>query len=104
MGKSIEPSLLELAKKTAAAEIRPIDDIRSTARYRTAVAGNLVAEFLEKLAAGEPKDMSEALARWNGLPAEDAAKEILPCCGSTAWAEGWQHGDRLRTGDSASGV
>ena len=31
--------------------------------------------------------MSEALARWNGLPAEDAAKEVLPCCGSTAWAE-----------------
>jgi len=32
-------------------EISPIDDIRSTARYRTAVAGNLVADFLEKLAA-----------------------------------------------------
>jgi CO/xanthine dehydrogenase FAD-binding subunit len=32
-------------------EIRPIDDIRSTARYRAEVAGNLVAEFLEKLAA-----------------------------------------------------
>jgi 2-oxo-4-hydroxy-4-carboxy-5-ureidoimidazoline decarboxylase len=32
--------------------------------------------------------MSEALARWNGLPAEDAAKEVLPCCGSNAWAEG----------------
>jgi putative cofactor-binding repeat protein len=32
-------------------EIRPIDDIRSTARYRAAVAGNLVAEFIEKLAA-----------------------------------------------------
>lgn len=54
-GKPIEPSLLELAKNAAAAEIRPIDDIRSTARYRTAVARNLVAEFLEKLAAGEPK-------------------------------------------------
>ena len=54
-GKPIEPSLLELAKNAVAAEIRPIDDIRSTARYRTAVARNLVAEFLEKLAAGEPK-------------------------------------------------
>jgi hypothetical protein len=31
--------------------------------------------------------MSEALARWNGLTVEDAAKEVLPCCGSTAWAE-----------------
>ncbi len=51
-GKKIEPSLIDAARKSAVKEIRPIDDIRSTARYRTAVAGNLVAEFLEKLASG----------------------------------------------------
>jgi CO/xanthine dehydrogenase FAD-binding subunit len=45
----VEPSIVTLARKTAAAEIRPIDDIRSTARYRAAVVSNLVAEFLEKL-------------------------------------------------------
>jgi 2-oxo-4-hydroxy-4-carboxy-5-ureidoimidazoline decarboxylase len=28
------------------------------------------------------------LARWNELDAEAAAREILPCCGSTGWAEG----------------
>ncbi len=39
-----------MAKQAATAEIRPIDDIRSTAKYRAAVAGNLVAEFLEQLA------------------------------------------------------
>jgi len=50
-GKRIDPALVELARQSAAAEIRPIDDIRSTARYRAAVAGNLVAEFLEQLAA-----------------------------------------------------
>jgi CO/xanthine dehydrogenase FAD-binding subunit len=50
-GKKIEPSLIEAEKRTVAQEIRPIDDIRSTARYRSAVAGNLVAEFLEKFAA-----------------------------------------------------
>jgi len=50
-GKKIEPSLIDAAKKSVAKEIRPIDDIRSTARYRAAVAGNLVAEFLETLAA-----------------------------------------------------
>ena len=50
-GKPIEPALIRLASETAAAEIRPIDDIRSTARYRAAVAGNLVAEFLEALRA-----------------------------------------------------
>lgn len=30
---------------------------------------------------------NEALARWNSLPPEDAAREVLPCCGSQAWAE-----------------
>jgi len=50
-GKKIELSLIDTARKTVVKEIRPIDDIRSTARYRAAVAGNLVAEFLEKLAA-----------------------------------------------------
>ena len=50
-GNKIDPSLIDIARKSALKEIRPIDDIRSTARYRSAVAGNLVAEFLEKLAA-----------------------------------------------------
>jgi 2-oxo-4-hydroxy-4-carboxy-5-ureidoimidazoline decarboxylase len=30
--------------------------------------------------------MSGVLARWNAVPLEDAVKEILPCCGSKAWA------------------
>src|SRR5882724_277708 len=49
-GKEIEPSMIDTARKSVMKEIQPIDDIRSTARYRAAVAGNLVAEFLEKLA------------------------------------------------------
>ncbi len=52
-GKRIEPSLLALAMKTAIAEISPIDDIRSTAKYRMVVAGNLVGEFLTRLSADE---------------------------------------------------
>ncbi len=48
-GKLIDPSLLASARKTAISEIQPIDDIRSTAKYRAAVMGNLVTEFLEKL-------------------------------------------------------
>jgi CO/xanthine dehydrogenase FAD-binding subunit len=51
-GRSIDSSLLTLARKTAASEIRPIDDIRSTARYRTGVASNLVEEFLFGLVTG----------------------------------------------------
>ena len=52
-GKSIEPELVDLARKTIAAAIQPIDDIRSTARYRSAVTGNLVAEFLEQVRGSE---------------------------------------------------
>jgi len=50
-GKRIDASLLTQAKQHVAAEIKPIDDIRSTANYRAAVAANLVAEFLQVLAA-----------------------------------------------------
>jgi len=58
-GKIIDRGLLTLAKQIADREIRPIDDIRSSARYRAAVAGNLIVEFLERLRAtgeraGEP--------------------------------------------------
>jgi CO/xanthine dehydrogenase FAD-binding subunit len=54
-GKAIDESLLLLARKTAMSEVRPIDDIRSTTRYRRAVAGNLVAEFLNLLRADGSK-------------------------------------------------
>jgi 2-oxo-4-hydroxy-4-carboxy-5-ureidoimidazoline decarboxylase len=30
--------------------------------------------------------MNNVLARWNALRFEDAAEEILPCCGSKGWA------------------
>src|SRR6202041_3356941 len=43
-GRVVDRALLTLAKQTAIREIRPIDDIRSTARYRAAVAGNLIVE------------------------------------------------------------
>jgi CO/xanthine dehydrogenase FAD-binding subunit len=50
--QSMGTSLLERSRRTLAEEIQPIDDIRSTARYRSVVLANLVAEFLEGLAAG----------------------------------------------------
>jgi len=31
--------------------------------------------------------MNEVLSRWNGLKIEQAADEILSCCGSKAWAQ-----------------
>jgi OHCU decarboxylase len=91
-GRSIDSDLLLLARKTTTSEVHPIDDIRSTARYRAAVAGNLVVEFLSRLlseqAAADGKEVSDTLARWNRLSAGDAMRAILPCCGSRAWAQG----------------
>jgi CO/xanthine dehydrogenase FAD-binding subunit len=51
-GQRVDSELMALARKTAAGEIRPIDDIRSNAGYRAAVTGNLVAEFLGRLGSG----------------------------------------------------
>jgi CO/xanthine dehydrogenase FAD-binding subunit len=50
-GSAIDAATVTAARAAAMAEIRPIDDIRSTAEYRAAVAGNLVAEFLQALRA-----------------------------------------------------
>jgi OHCU decarboxylase len=85
-GKKIDREQILLAKKTVAREIQPIDDIRSSARYRRAVTANLVAEFLNGFNEGGNKE-SSVLAHWNSLPAEQAALEILPCCGSNSWAQ-----------------
>jgi len=82
-GKTINADLEQAARNAAISEVRPIDDIRSTARYRAAVLGNLVGEFLEKLAASRSSDV---LTRWNSLSPQQAAEQILPCCGSSAWA------------------
>ena len=88
----IDSGQLLLAKQTAAAEIRPIDDIRSTATYRAAVVGNLIAEFLNRLssaqAGAEPQGVKDVLARWNSLANGEAISAILPCCGSKSWAQG----------------
>jgi len=83
-GKSIDVALMLRAREAASGEIRAIDDIRSTGAYRSAVVSNLVAEFLGKLSAAARA--SELLNRWNQLPHEEAAREILDCCGSVEWA------------------
>ena len=70
-----------------AAEVAPIADIRSTAEYRARVAGNLVMEFLDQLQVATSQRARTALAHWNGLTHEDAARSILPCCGARSWAD-----------------
>lgn len=49
-GQRPEPAILRVAQDALAREIAPIDDIRSTLRYRRTVARNLLAEFIESLA------------------------------------------------------
>ena len=45
-GKAIDAELIQSARSALLAEVRPIDDIRSTAEYRSRVAANLLEEFL----------------------------------------------------------
>jgi len=89
-GKAVDGALVRQARESAMAEIRPIDDIRSTAAYRSAVLGNLIEEFLNELNVNtlrkDEHAMSQVLQRWNLLSSEDAVQEILACCGSASWA------------------
>ena len=48
-GKLLDREIVQAARNSAMAETQPIDDIRSTAAYRSAVLGNLLAEFLRQL-------------------------------------------------------
>jgi CO/xanthine dehydrogenase FAD-binding subunit len=50
-GEKLSPALLRAAQEVLAREIAPIDDMRSTSRYRRRVAQNLLAEFCETLSA-----------------------------------------------------
>jgi CO/xanthine dehydrogenase FAD-binding subunit len=49
-GEKPDSVVLSAAQAALASEIAPIDDMRSTARYRRRVAQNLLAEFLEVVA------------------------------------------------------
>jgi CO/xanthine dehydrogenase FAD-binding subunit len=48
-GEAFTPALLRAAQETLSLEIAPIDDLRSTARYRRRIAQNLLAEFFGML-------------------------------------------------------
>jgi len=48
-GAALTPEVIARARETLASEIAPIDDIRSTARYRMRVAQNLLEEFLSQI-------------------------------------------------------
>jgi CO/xanthine dehydrogenase FAD-binding subunit len=48
-GRALDSASVEAAQRALAADIAPIDDLRSTARYRLRVAQNLLGECLESL-------------------------------------------------------
>ncbi len=48
-GRRVTPETIQAARAALAAEAKPISDIRSTAAYRAAVAGNLLEELLAGL-------------------------------------------------------
>ena len=47
-GRPLNEPAIAAAAAALASAIAPIDDIRSTARYRARVAANLLREFLQK--------------------------------------------------------
>ncbi len=49
VGKTITSATIAAARAAILTEARPIDDIRSTAKYRATVAANLLEEFLRTL-------------------------------------------------------
>jgi CO/xanthine dehydrogenase FAD-binding subunit len=51
-GKVVDDALIRAAQTAATNSIQPIDDIRSTATYRSAVVSNLIAEFFQQLVHG----------------------------------------------------
>jgi CO/xanthine dehydrogenase FAD-binding subunit len=53
-GQPLDANAIAAAERTLLSEIAPIDDIRSTARYRTRVAANLLRECLSRAANQDP--------------------------------------------------
>jgi CO/xanthine dehydrogenase FAD-binding subunit len=45
----LTPAIIDAAVAALAADLAPIDDVRSTARYRARVAANLLRDFLQRL-------------------------------------------------------
>ena len=68
-GKQLDPHLIRAAKLIVAAEIRPIGDIRSTARYRSAVAGESRGRISGAASCGgAPDEHKKNMLMRNGTP------------------------------------
>ena len=47
--RPLTADLVEEVRRSTQAEVTPIDDVRSTARYRRAISGNIVARWVAEL-------------------------------------------------------
>jgi CO/xanthine dehydrogenase FAD-binding subunit len=56
LGQAVTPGTIQSARRALLAEMKPIDDIRSTAEYRQRVAANLLDEFLLQLRQAHIRD------------------------------------------------
>ena len=83
LDQPLDVAAIERAKAALRGEITPLDDIRSTGRYRVQVAENLLAEFL----AGATPAKTDTLRHFNQADHDDAIAKVLTCCGSTRWAQ-----------------
>jgi OHCU decarboxylase len=88
-GSELSPKAIHAARMALLSEVRPIDDIRSTAEYRKHVAANLLDEFLHELTqqtseASSP--MNPILSAWNTADTNTAVTSLLNCCAAQRWA------------------
>jgi CO/xanthine dehydrogenase FAD-binding subunit len=58
LGKALSPETRAAARQALLNEVRPIDDIRSTAMYRKHVAANLLDELLDQLEQNHAKGLT----------------------------------------------
>ena len=84
-GAPLTEALIQKAQRTLKSEIAPLDDIRSTAAYRTQVSANLLAEFLTQLLP-TPYSLPPVLNNFNTEPTPEAEHSLLNCCASQTWA------------------
>ena len=75
-GQTLDEARSRPPSETLASEIAPIDDIRSTARYRARVAGNLLREFLSGI-----EDDADAGRRAPACCPIRWRHEVGPCLG-----------------------
>ena len=88
-GKLLDSEVKSAARRALIDEVRPIDDIRSTADYRRMVAVNLLDEFLSELEQTmiKARCTNSTLEAWNPLEEDAALLPLLSCCSSARWAK-----------------